>query len=79
MWNVTDYQAHSVVPSAAVRESAVSISFSKRQAEGQRATFIYIPESHSSSLMHSVTSQKHQIYTADLTNPKAMRGIKLFI
>lgn len=46
MCNVTDYRAHSLMPSAAVRESAVSISFQERQAEGQRATFIYIPESH---------------------------------
>lgn len=79
MWNVTDYRAHSLVPSAAVRESAVSISFQERQAEGQRATFIYIPESHSNSLMHSVTNPKHQIYTADLTYPNAMKGIKLSI
>ncbi len=27
MWNVTDYQTHSLVPSAAMHESAVSISF----------------------------------------------------
>lgn len=75
MWNVADYRAHSLVPSAAVRESAVSI----RQAEGQRATFIYIPESHSNSLIHTVTNPKHQIYATDLTYPNATKGIKLSI
>lgn len=79
MWNVTDYRAHSLVPSAAVRASAVSISFQERQAEGQRATFIYIAESHSNSLMRTVTSPKHQIYTADLTYANATKGIKLSI
>lgn len=67
------------MPSAAVRESAVSISFQERQAEGQRATLIYIPESHSNSLMHTVAIPKHQIYTTDLTYPNAMKGIKLSV
>lgn len=79
MCNVTDYRAHSLTPSAALRESAVSISFPERQVEGQRATFIYIPEGHLNSLMHTVTNPKHQICTTDLTYPNARKGIKLSI
>lgn len=79
MCNVTDSRTHSLTPSAAVRESAVSISFQERQAEGRRATLIYIPESRSNSLMHTVTNPKHQIHTTDLTYPNAMKGIKLSI
>lgn len=67
------------MPSAAVRESAVSISFQERQGEGQRVTLIYIAESRSNSLMHTVAIPKHQIYTTGPTYPNAVKGIKLSI
>lgn len=75
MCNVTEYRAHS--PSAAVRRSAASISFQEKQAEGQRATVIYIPQSHSNSLMQTMTNPKHRISTSDMTFSNAMKGIKL--
>lgn len=78
MCSVTDYRAHSLMPSAAVCESVVTISFQERQAEGQRATLIYIRESHSNSLMHTVTKPKHQTYTTDPDLPTWYEGHQIF-
>lgn len=70
------HRLHSLMPSAAVRESAVSNSFSVHagwRTEGN--IHLHTLE----TLMHTVTKTKHQICTADQTYANTKKSIKLFV